>query len=76
MTRAELDALAARADRSEADRIARAMAEQLANSGTDLRDDRACITTLLPSWTWPTIRYQLDAAIERAGAMRPVRGGR
>ncbi len=76
MTRAQLDALAARADRSEADRIARAMAEQLVNAGTDLRDDRACIALLLPSWRWSTIRDHLDAAIERAGAMRPVRGGR
>ena len=73
MTRTQLDALAMRADRSEAERIAEAMARQLANAGSDLRDDRACITTLLPSWGWPLIRDHLDAAIERASAMRLAR---
>ena len=70
MTRAQLDARAARADRSDAERIARAMAEQLVNAGTDPRNDRACIALLLPSWTWSTIRAHLDAALERAGILR------
>ena len=70
MTRAQLDALAVRADRSEAERIAEAMARQLVNASADLSGDRACIALLLPSWTWPLIRDHLDAAIEHAGALR------
>jgi hypothetical protein len=58
------------ADRSEAIRIAEAMARQLDRCGADLGDERACITCLHANWHWRTIDAHLDAALDRARTLR------
>ena len=70
MIRAPLETPAATADGDEATRIAVAMAEQLNARKIELGDERACIMCLHADWHWRTIDTHLDAAVERARALR------
>ena len=70
MTRTMPDDVAAAAEPSQAVRIAEAMAGQLDRCGADLGDERACIMCLHADWHWRTIDTHLDAAVERARALR------